>query len=559
MKDCKYKNKELISSGDFASIYKEKINNKSYFAIKEIYKKNYKMIYVDFKNEIEDILNTQNSLNIINTINDKKIFYIIMELCSFNLENYLLEREKSFSIYEIRDILNQMNNFFKNLNNKKIIHGNIKPSNILINLKENNKIEIKLSYFDSIKFSNKIDKDLLKKICLTTPPEILKGELFNNKSDIWSLGIIIYYMLYKRYPFNGENENNLLNNIISNKNIELNSENEELNNLFKRMLKIEVNERISFEEYFNHSFFKQTKFPQFNINCNIHSEKLNYYCINCKMNICNSCINEHNSHQFIPFSQIGINDLEFITITNLLNEIKENINKIKKFIETIESLMNELKKNTNNYDIYKNDSKNNFKEYYIKCLNIINDKCKIEENINIIDLKNNYIICEYNISEKDLNKPIQILNCLDKDLRKIFEDNFKVKGIDNHNLKLNDNEINNNNCDIYYNNKKIDFSFKYNFNTNGNFDFILQYKKELKNINFMFFNCTSLISIDLTNFNFNNVNDMSFMFFNCCSLTSLNLSNFNTNKNPVMDNMFKGINKSCKIICNDQKILNNFN
>ena len=110
-----------------------------------------------------------------------------------------------------------------------------------------------------------------------------------------------------------------------------------------------------------HSFFKQTKFPQFNINCNIHSEKLTHYCINCKMNICNSCINEHNLHQFIPFSQIGINDLEFITITNLLNEIKENINKIKKFIETIESLMNELKKNTNNYDIYKNDSKNNLK------------------------------------------------------------------------------------------------------------------------------------------------------------------------------------------------------
>ena len=541
MKD-NYKEKEIISFGKYSSVYKIKNNKKSNIAIKEIYKENYKMIYIDFKNEIEDIMNTENSLNIFKTINSKKIFYIIMELCSFNLNNYLFEREKPFSINEIREILIQINNFFKKLNNKKIIHGNIKPSNILINVNENNKIVIKLSYFDSIKFSNKIDDsiDLLEKICLTTPPEILKGELFNKKSDIWSLGIIIYYMLYKRYPFNGEYDYNLLSNIISNQNIELNSENEELNNLFKRMLKVDVNKRISFEEYFNHSFFKQNQFPKFNFKCTIHSfERINYYCINCKMNICDSCINQHISHQIIPLSQIGINDSEFTTFTNLLNEIKENINKIKTLIEKIESFLNELKKNKKNYDIYKNDKKNNFKEYYINCLNIINDKCKFEDKIKIINLNNKYIMCKYKINEKILNKPIQILNCLDKDLRKFFEDNFQVEGIDNDNLKLNDDEINNNNCDISLNNKKIDFSFQYKFKKKGIYDFKLEFKNELKNINFMFFNCTSLISIDLTNFKFININDISFMFFNCSSLTLLNFSYLNSNSITDMRCIFQ--------------------
>ena len=555
MKD-NYKEKEIISFGKYSSVYKIKNNKKSNIAIKEIYKENYKMIYIDFKNEIEDIMNTENSLNIFKTINSKKIFYIIMELCSFNLNNYLFEREKPFSINEIREILIQINNFFKKLNNKKIIHGNIKPSNILINVNENNKIVIKLSYFDSIKFSNKIDDsiDLLEKICLTTPPEILKGELFNKKSDIWSLGIIIYYMLYKRYPFNGEYDYNLLSNIISNQNIELNSENEELNNLFKRMLKVDVNKRISFEEYFNHSFFKQNQFPKFNFKCTIHSfERINYYCINCKMNICDSCINQHISHQIIPFSQIGINDSEFTTFTNLLNEIKENINKIKTLIEKIESFLNELKKNKKNYDIYKNDKKNNFKEYYINCLNIINEKCKIEENINMINL--NYIICEYDIKKEKLNKPIQILNYLDEDYKKKLEEKYKEIGIKDYKLETNDNEINNMNCELFLNNKKIDFCLKYIFKKEGKYKLKIIFKKLLKNISFMFNNCSSLTSLNLSNFNTNNVTNMCAMFQSCSSLNSLNISNFNTNNIINLNYMFYNLHKDCKLITFDKNIL----
>ena len=44
----------------------------------------------------------------------------------------------------------------------------------------------------------------------------------------------------------------------------------------------------------------------------------------------------------------------------------------------------------------------------------------------------------------------------------------------------------------------------------------------------MFYKCSSLISLNLSNFNTNNVNNMSYLFCNCSSLTSLNLSNFNT-------------------------------
>jgi surface protein len=45
------------------------------------------------------------------------------------------------------------------------------------------------------------------------------------------------------------------------------------------------------------------------------------------------------------------------------------------------------------------------------------------------------------------------------------------------------------------------------------------------------------------------------MFNNCSSITSLNLSNFNTNNVKDMSEMFSGLNKNCKTITNDETIL----
>ena len=56
----------------------------------------------------------------------------------------------------------------------------------------------------------------------------------------------------------------------------------------------------------------------------------------------------------------------------------------------------------------------------------------------------------------------------------------------------------------------------------------------------MFYGCSALTSLDLTNFNTANVTDMSHMFHGCSALKSLDLTNFNTAKVTNMSNMFKG-------------------
>ena len=97
-------------------------------------------------------------------------------------------------------------------------------------------------------------------------------------------------------------------------------------------------------------------------------------------------------------------------------------------------------------------------------------------------------------------------------------------------------------CEIFINDKKINFTYYYKFLSAGNYIIKYKFKKLLKITNFMFADCNSLISLDLSNFNTQNITDMSSMFSNCKSLKSLDLSNFNTQNVIDMSCMFSSCN-----------------
>jgi serine/threonine-protein kinase ULK/ATG1 len=98
-----------------------------------------------------------------------------MELCIFNLEEYLKIRNEPLSIDEIKEILFQLNKILKIMKEKNIIHKDLKLSNILISLEKINKIQIKLSDFGS---SNKIKNETSlskNETPLTKASEVLKN------------------------------------------------------------------------------------------------------------------------------------------------------------------------------------------------------------------------------------------------------------------------------------------------------------------------------------------------------------------------------------------------
>ena len=99
------------------------------------------------------------------------------------------------------------------IHSKNILHRDIKPENIFI-CKDN---VVKLGDFG-------ISKELSASINFTTTglgtpyyisPEICKGEKYNHKSDIWAFGCLIYEMLTLKRPFNYNNINTLMYNIMN--------------------------------------------------------------------------------------------------------------------------------------------------------------------------------------------------------------------------------------------------------------------------------------------------------------------------------------------------------
>ena len=181
----------------------------------------------------------------------------------------------------------------------------------------------------------------------------------------------------------------------------------------------------------------------------------------------------------------------------------------------------------------------------------------LEDELNIKDSIENKIIGEIHIKKEDINKDIRIINSFEnvkRELKLKDDDDFKY---------LNEKEIKEN-IEIKINGKIIEFTYYYKFNKEGkniieysfkniltktcfifydcisliNLDFSNFNTQNVINMSYMFYNCYSLISLDLSKFNTQKVNDMSYMFYQCKSLKSLNLSNFNTQVVINMSNMF---------------------
>ena len=139
-----------------------------------------------FLREIEVMkkMECDNSVKLIESIETQESFYIVSELCYLNLEQYLKKRKKAFSIEEIKELLIDLNKGLKVMYENKIIHGDIKPSNILLTFNNNSahKVCFKISDFG---LSNLYEENIISKSIRSKSefisPECLNGEEINDK------------------------------------------------------------------------------------------------------------------------------------------------------------------------------------------------------------------------------------------------------------------------------------------------------------------------------------------------------------------------------------------
>jgi serine/threonine protein kinase len=115
-----------------------------------------------------------------------------------------------------------------------------------------NNFSIKLIDFGSVRKLNK------NEMCSTKigtshymSPEIIKGEQYDYKCDLWSLGVLMYYLLYGTKPFQGETNDELFANIIKG-DVNVNSNNISISNeckqLLMRLLEVDPYKRININD-----------------------------------------------------------------------------------------------------------------------------------------------------------------------------------------------------------------------------------------------------------------------------------------------------------------------
>jgi serine/threonine protein kinase len=236
----KYKTIKRIGYGNCTEVYKgEEKETKELRAIKiikldairmELLKENTEeeadKLFDDYINKLKNEIkfmeicgeNNENSVKYYESYETEDEFVIIMELCDKSLTQ--LKKDKKFISKEIYEILDQLNKTFKIMNANKIVQRDLKPDNILIKNGKNNKLIIKLCDYGVSKAENftKLRTHTgTKEYMAPEVIEIKEGNdynIYNDKCDLWSMGIIIYELFFEESPYKGANEHVILQNII---------------------------------------------------------------------------------------------------------------------------------------------------------------------------------------------------------------------------------------------------------------------------------------------------------------------------------------------------------
>ena len=261
LKNGKYLIEEKIGQGPFGEVFKGKdLKTDEVVAIKSRAKyrisKEKVMREVDNLKKLSD--NIKNSCKLKDFFETKDYYYIILDFYDDNLLSFLRNNSK----------------FPPNLNNNRY-RRTIKPNDILIRYNNEEKtnfdsvlLGILFNKEDDIKFPIIFNlNSILYNIIEFIPPELLKeGKPYNN-TELYSIGITIYFLYFGKHPYyrnNGETRITLLNEIKNfNDNLEeiiKIEEDKELEDLLIKLLKENPDERITWIDYFNHPFFKQYEY-----------------------------------------------------------------------------------------------------------------------------------------------------------------------------------------------------------------------------------------------------------------------------------------------------------
>uniref|UniRef100_A0A3Q3JH73 non-specific serine/threonine protein kinase n=1 Tax=Monopterus albus TaxID=43700 RepID=A0A3Q3JH73_MONAL len=191
--------------GDRQCVVKEIILRKMSARKKEVSKKEVTLL---------SKMNHPNIVTFITSFQEKGSLYIVMEYCDGGdlMKKIHMQRGVSFSEEQIVDWFVQICLGLKHIHDRKILHRDIKSPNIFLT---SGGMKAKLGDFGIARMLNNTME--LARTCVGTPyylsPEICESQPYNNKTDIWSLGCVLYELCTLKHPFEGSSLRQLVSKI----------------------------------------------------------------------------------------------------------------------------------------------------------------------------------------------------------------------------------------------------------------------------------------------------------------------------------------------------------
>jgi len=199
---------EKIGGGGMAEVYKAKCRVLDRYVAVKILRSEFvedEEFISKFKDESQAAakLNHNNIVNIYDTGIDRDIHYIVMEYVEGTTLKEYIKNNKPIDIKESINIACQIGEALRHAHSNKIIHRDIKPQNILLTKDKVAKVgDFGIARAISEKTITNSDKSIGSVHYFS--PEQARGGYVDNRTDIYSLGVVLFEMVTGRVPFDGD-------------------------------------------------------------------------------------------------------------------------------------------------------------------------------------------------------------------------------------------------------------------------------------------------------------------------------------------------------------------
>ena len=263
-----YEKQERLGIGAFGEVWRvhQKELNRD-FAMKIITKRRSREEDDEIKNEIEILkqLDHPKILKILEFFTTRNKYYILTEYCPEGELFNEITKVGKFSEAQAAFIIYQLFQIIKYCHKMRIIHRDIKPENVMITKREaNGCLQVKLIDFGTAKiFSENSKEKGYVGSSYYMAPEVIKRK-YDEKCDLWSIGVIMYILLTGRPPFDGEDDDEILKNVekgvYDTTSDPFPSLSNEAKDLITKLLTYDPVKRINVDDALLHDWFKSEEF-----------------------------------------------------------------------------------------------------------------------------------------------------------------------------------------------------------------------------------------------------------------------------------------------------------